>query len=106
MRNPVFPGEAAGDDQALGSLGIFERQTQVDTLAVGDFDLCKDVIAVERHKRLARAHLHIGARLPSHLQQLLVNRTQVNLGPPEHPLNEYICALQVGFGIAAPTFPH
>src|SRR5947209_15823928 len=60
MRDAILLGKPAGVDEPLGCfLCVAQRQTEVDSRLGRRFDLREDVVALERHDRLARAGLRL-----------------------------------------------
>ncbi len=78
MCDAVLLGEAARVDEPLGRFRVGERESQIDSGPRRGHDLREDMLAVERHDRLAGASLDVGAEGEAEIEERLVNRLVLN----------------------------
>src|SRR5438874_11777624 len=101
MCDSVLFGEAARVDQSLRHLlCIAQRQTKIDARLRRRFDLRENMVAIQRHNRLAWTCLGVLAHRDPKLQQRIVKRSQVFLLSRKHFIDVLLGSFQVRVWIA------
>src|SRR5258705_11219373 len=99
MRDAILFREATGVDQPALRFHISQRETDVDSLIGGGFDLREDVVAIERNDGLAGTSFDIFADLQPHLKHRIVDWSQTILSSGEHSFDVAFVSLGVPIGV-------
>src|SRR5438105_3836301 len=101
MCDSILFSEAARVDQSLRRLlCIAQRQTKIDARLRRRFDLRENMVAIQRHNRLARTGFGVLAHRDPKLQQRIVKRSQVFLLSRKHFLDVLLSSFEISIRIA------